>query len=386
MVKILSKVRLEVLIMMGDRKKQAAGNNSQQIQANTINITNVNGIDEKRAREIVREMYAVARRDFSHDAYECANQRIAMFEESLMSKITKIDGALEKFSDPSFQLLLTEAHKTAASTEREADYDLLSELLIHRIKKGELRKTRVGLKRAVEIVDQIDDDALCAITIVHVVGKLLPIIGTINGGLDALQDIFEKLEYLNLPEGTEWIEHLDILNAVRINTFGRLKKLNQVYTERLDGYLCVGIRKKSENYDKAIALLDSIKFPASILINHELLNDYVRLPIVTLDTIETLSLTLEYESEEGAISRKEIIASDEQKQCLRKIVKLYDNSEEMKQQVVNSFMCQLRNRKSLRILQEWWDSIPVSFEMTAVGTALAHANAQRCYPNIPPMD
>lgn len=64
-VKIPFKVRLEELIVISNRKKQRAGNNSQQLQTDTINITNVNGIDEKRAREIFSEMYAVARRDFT---------------------------------------------------------------------------------------------------------------------------------------------------------------------------------------------------------------------------------------------------------------------------------------------------------------------------------
>ena len=36
-----------------------------------------------------------------------------------MPKMLKVEGALQKFSDPSFQFLITEAHKTAASTERE---------------------------------------------------------------------------------------------------------------------------------------------------------------------------------------------------------------------------------------------------------------------------
>ena len=117
--------------MGSDKQIQKAGENSQQIQAGAINITNVMGIDEKRAREIFNEMYIIARRDFSRDAYECANERVAQFEESLMPKIMQIDGALEKFADPSFQFLITEAHKTAAATERVADYDLLSELLVH---------------------------------------------------------------------------------------------------------------------------------------------------------------------------------------------------------------------------------------------------------------
>lgn len=154
---------------MSDKQVQKAGNNAQQMQAEIINITNVSGIDEKRAREIFNEMYAIARKDFTQDAYQCANERVAKFEEALMPKMLKVEGALQKFSDPSFQFLITEAHKTAASTEREADYDLLSELLLHRVKKDKDRKVRVGIKKAIEIVDQVDDDALCALTVAYTI-------------------------------------------------------------------------------------------------------------------------------------------------------------------------------------------------------------------------
>jgi len=40
----------------------------------------------------------------------------------------EVNGALEAFADPSFQILLVEAQKATVSTERSADYDLLSEL------------------------------------------------------------------------------------------------------------------------------------------------------------------------------------------------------------------------------------------------------------------
>lgn len=371
--------------MISNRKKQRAGNNSQQLQADTINITNVNGIDEKRAREIFSEMYAVARRDFTQDAYECANQRVSKFEEALMPKIVQIDGALEKFAEPSFQFLLTEAHKTAASTERKADYELLSELLVHRIQKGELRKTKVGIEKAVEIVDQIDDDALCALTIAHTVAKLLPTTGTITEGLDILQNIFEKLEYLDLPQGREWLEHLEILNTIRINSFSSLKKIEQFYSERLDGYTCVGLKKHSENYEKAIELLNEIKLPHFFLVEHELLSDYVRLPISTLDSVENVSFNIEQKIGELVVKR-EIVLSNEQRQGLKNILELYDTSIEMKQQAIDVFMNEWKKRNSLKILMNWWDNIPVSFEINVVGTVLAHANAQRCNPDIPPLE
>lgn len=76
---------------MSDKQVQKAGNNAQQMQAEIINITNVSGIDEKRAREIFNEMYAIARKDFTQDAYQCANERVAKFEEALIGSLKLVN-------------------------------------------------------------------------------------------------------------------------------------------------------------------------------------------------------------------------------------------------------------------------------------------------------
>lgn len=138
---------------MESNQTQKAGSNSQQLQAENI-IFNV-GIDEKRAREIYQEMNRQLRREYSQEALAIANIRVAEFEKHLLPKMEAVNGALEAFADPSFQLLLVEAQKAAASTERTANYDLLAELLIHRVQKGENRSIRAGISRAVKIVDEI---------------------------------------------------------------------------------------------------------------------------------------------------------------------------------------------------------------------------------------
>lgn len=371
--------------MGGDKQIQKAGDNSQQVQAGTVNITNIVGIDEKRAREIFNEMYAIARKDFTQDAYECANERVARFEESLMPKMLQINGALEKFADPSFQFLMTEAHKTAAATERVADYDLLSELLVHRVKKGESRKVRAGITRAVEIVDQIDDDALCALTVVHTVEKLLPTSGPVVNGLNTLETIFEKLIYTKLPEGREWLDHLEILDAVRLTTFGSLKKTIEFYSEQLNGYVCVGIAKETENYNRALSMLRDNNLPEGLLNNHELMEGYVRLPVSNKQYIDLLQL-MNAQTINGQANISYINLSSNQKAVLQEIYGLYDNSEELKKKVVENFTNEWKKRKALMTLCEWWDNIPVLFDITAVGTVLAHANAQRCDKSIPPLE
>lgn len=380
------KHKLEELVVGSDKQIQKAGENSQQIQAGEINITNIMGIDEKRAREIFNEMYAIARRDFSKDAYECANERVAQFEESLMPKIMQIDGALEKFADPSFQFLITEAHKTAAATERVADYDLLSELLVHRIQKGERnRKVRAGIARAVEIVDQIDDDALCALTVSHAVGSLFPIANSINEGLDVLEDTFSKLIYTELPRGREWLDHLEILDAVRLSSFGGLKKIEQFYPEQLNGYACAGIPKGTDKYDNTISLLEEKRLPNTLLVDHELLDGYVRLPICTKTSIDSLSL-VNMKVVNGRLEKQHFELSREQKDVLEEVFDLYDTNEELKKKVVDRFMCEWKKRKALASLCEWWDNIPIAFQITAVGKVLAHSNAQRCDKSIPPLE
>ena len=164
----------------------------------------------------------------------CVNERVQQLEESLFPKLQQIEGALNAFADPSFQILLTSAQRTAAATERENDYDMLSELLVCRITKGQARKNRVGISRAIEIIDKIDDEALCALTVTYVVLRTAPTSASCKEGLKVLADLFEKLIYMELPSGTAWIEHLDILDAVRINPVGSFKSTVDYYTKDLD--------------------------------------------------------------------------------------------------------------------------------------------------------
>ena len=150
---------------------QKAGNNAQQFQIQNLTI----GIDEKRAREIYDEKYAIAKRDFTEEALRIANERVKEFENRLIPKIEAVNNGLNAFADPSFQLLLIDAQKAAVATERVVDYDLLSELLVHRIENGNDRHVRTGIHRAVEIVEDISDEALLGLTVIHSINSFIPV-------------------------------------------------------------------------------------------------------------------------------------------------------------------------------------------------------------------
>ena len=366
--------------MIGDKQAQRAGDNSHLMQAGTINI--YNGIDEKRAREICAETYAVARRDFTADAYACANERVQQFEDSLLPKMQQIEGALSAFADPAFQFLLASAQRTAAATERDTDYDMLSELLVCRINKGQPRKNRAGISRAVEIVDKIDDDALCALTVVYAVNTVTPLANSCKLGLKVLADLFEKLMYMELPLGTDWIDHLDILDAVRINSVGSFKKIVDYYPERLSGYSSAGICIDSENYKNVLSILSEAGLNSSFLVPNELLDGYVRLPIVGKSEIKNLTITRN-SMVNGNLIHKQSRINEKEIEALEAVWNLYNTNAEVKKVAISAFMDEWDSYSSLKKLRIWWDSLPLAFKITHVGTVLAHANARRCDKTIP---
>lgn len=368
---------------MINSQSQNGGDGSTNFQARQM-VVHV-GIDEKRAREIYQEMNLQLRKDYSQEAINVANARVTEFENKLMPKMAQVEGALEAFADPGFQLLLVEAQKTAASTERPADYDLLSELLIHRFQKGENRISRAGISLAVEIVDKVSDEALLGLTVVHAVSSFIPVSGDIHQGLDVLNDLYGKIFYGALPAGHAWIDHLDILNAVRLNQFGGLKKIEQFYPEQFPGYVDVGIEKNSENHNRAIEILKSHKISPSILVEHALSRDFLRLCVRSKKSIGELSITIPVAHGGGLVNITQKLP-EEQKQAIGSIYDLYHNDDNKRQNNVNSLMSEWDKRPNLKILREWWNGIPTGIAITSVGKVLAYSNAQRCDKSLPPLD
>ena len=340
----------------------------------SLNI--VNGITEQRAREIFREMNEVARRDYTSDAYELAVKRVNMFESLLMDKVPKIDGLLEAFGDPSFQYLLADAQRRAAASEREDDYATLTELLGCRVRHKNNRKIRAGISHAVKIVDELDDDALCALTIFYFYKRMVPLAGMIKDGLDSLEIHAKKLLITNLPFSRDWLEHLEILNAIRRIFFTSQPKIEETLYRNLPGYVCVGINKSGEVYTKAVELLTKQNLSASILVDHELLDGYVRIPISCMGQIQNIQLDDGIAGVTRQINAQEI-------SVLRQIWNLYSNDAKQLAAVKSNFLLELQKRPTLNRIKVWWNNIPMEIEITQVGAVLAHANAQRLDNSMP---
>ncbi|MBC7751153.1 MAG: hypothetical protein H7Z73_05460 [Candidatus Saccharibacteria bacterium] len=369
--------------MLNKGLEQKATDGGTAVQAGR-DVIIIAGIDEKRAREIYQEMILQLRREYSQEALDIANTRVTEFENRLMPKMEEVKGAVEAFADPSFQLLLCEAQKTAAATERPADYDILSELLLHRFLKGGNRFIRAGINRAVEIVDEISDDALLGLTVFHAVSTFTPLSGDLHQGLNVLDNLFGKLFYGKLPTGKDWLDHLDLLDAVRINSFGSVKTIQDYYPETLAGYVDIGIEKNSGDYEKAVEILNKNNVSQTILVDHAFNNNFMRLNIAK--KAHTSHLLLQQSMPNNPTVFFQTPLSEEQRKALDSIYELYKQDSNMKQQYINLFMEEWNKRPNLKMLREWWDNIGTAVQITAVGKVLAHSNAQRCDKTLPPMD
>ena len=78
---------------MISKQNQKGGDYSTNIQADQM-VVHV-GIDEKRIREVFQEMNLQLRQDYTQEALQITNARVSEFENSLMRKMEKVDGALE---------------------------------------------------------------------------------------------------------------------------------------------------------------------------------------------------------------------------------------------------------------------------------------------------
>jgi len=358
--------------MENSKQIQKAGDDAQQIQAESVTVNN--GFSANDVASIFKALIPMSIQDYTKEAYRIAEERITCFENKLLPRIEEIENAIPMFADPVFQVQLKNAQRSAAVSDREDDYELLTELIIAHVEKGTNRKNRTGIQKATEIVGMIDNDALCALTVAHAINSFGPMQKTAKEGFQSLNRLFTRLIYEKLPEGVDWIDHLDVLGAIRINAFGSMKKFSEYYTKALNGYACIGIKKQSDNYRRTLDLLANIKLSQEFLINNPFLDGYVCLPIYNRDAIYNIKLVNANRIKN--LNEKEIDA-------LYSIWDMYDTDDQLQNEVNKKFMDMWDSFEALRTIRIWWENISTGFSITSVGKVLAHINAKRCDKGIP---
>lgn len=358
--------------MNENSQAQKAGAHAKQYQIGG-DLVIVEGVTEARAHEISRQNFREMFAEYSQESLEVAAPRVEKLDLRFISQLADL-GLLGVLGDPAFQVTLRKAQLGAASTERESDYDILASLLNDRATRSDSRPIRAGINRAVEVVDQLEDAALAGLTLMSAAIQFRPLSGFSDSGLDTMEKLFAQLmEGQRLPTGIEWLEHLEILDVVRMDMVQSFKKFDDYYTGRTPGYVATGVEAESEAETEARGQLLALGVPV-VIVDHDLKPGFRRVAAASVDSLET--------------SLREQGSTEEQIAHARRICCDVFGLDKPDPELTSAYMAKVRSHPFHQQLGEWWDEIPQHFAITSVGKVLAKANAHRLdqLGMLPPLD
>lgn len=371
---------------MSEKINIETGNESTNITGKTVNVTNIfnHGLTEEKVTEIIDKKLEMLNtvQVFTQEAYSRAESRVKKLEEIVIPRIAKIDATLGIFADPSFQSVLNDAVKVAAQTDEIESYKLLSELLAHKVEKSDDKSVKMDVSYAIDVIDKITDDALQAITVFVAIQTWEPSSGIISTGLATINNLYSKLLFSNLPTDDKWIDQLDILKVIRIQSFGRFPSLNELQKRLFSGYVVCGIQKGSEKLTEIYQLMEECSLPRTCLIENELDSNYYRLPLVNINDITEM----DYFDNNTPHIHGRLRLNEKQISNIKKIISYYENDGIKLQEISKKFNTKWNSFENLKTIGEWWTKLPYSFRVTSIGKVLAITNAQRIDSSLPKIE
>lgn len=362
-------------------KKQIGGDSSLQVQSDTFNqqINNyyVSGVTEEQVITIFKEQAKNIIQEYGIIAEEKANERINKFENITLEKIHNLEASLDAFKKPELRVFVSECYKSAVQTDLDSDYDVLSELLLERIKNDGNRAIYSYLKYATQIIPDLDSNALLALTVYFCAYDL---IFNATRPLDVMRmmdELYKNVLYAKLPEKSDWIEQLEILRCIKTHQFYMPLSYIEHFKKTYSAFFEIGIKENSENYVKTIEILNQNKIPSDIFEPHEFNPGYYKLSIARESDIDK---RIVFKSFFGG---NLIMPTEEQKSALHAIYKLYESNSALKAAISAKIEDTLKTYQYINSIISWLDKIKVSFSITSVGNLIANANSRIYEKQIP---
>ncbi len=392
-----------------NKSEQTAGDNSTQVQAGTVNnyynTTNIVGIDEERARTICKEEYAIAKANWTQEAQGIAQERVMALEDKLIPKMKQHDETLKIFGDPAFQFVLRKAQISAASSGEERDLDMLSELIVHRAEQNGKRERTLGITKAIEIIDQIPESSLIGLSTFYAIDRYESKSFDIHQGLKTLDNLYKRiLNDIELPVGTQWIENLDVLSAVRMGSSGiqSFKKMEEFLSNQL-AYLPMGIERNSQEYNEILSELHKVglydpkeeiaelnedngdnkkvlKIEMLLFKEHPLREGFLicAYPPEAFTEGNSIKVNLGAQELDIPLNREQFLAFKHLSEITCKDGR---NVESLTSKLIKEW----DNYENLKNARIWWNQLPIFFTITPIGVAIANAYIRTKYPTIPSM-
>lgn len=347
---------------MGILTSQTAGDNAQQLQVGG-NATFINvGVSEERVRQIVDEKISYAIEQVSLEAKEIAIDRISRFNEKFIERMVKLEDKFDSLKEPAVQRDLLEAQKSAACCDNDRDLDILSDLLLKRIKNKDNKSGVSIATNAIKVIGELSSEALGALVAKAIVFSGVKNPCTIEEHIRSIN--LSLLAHVpTLPSGDEWLEQLEILKLVRLlpNGIVHMKKTHELFKSLHPGYFCNGFKENSDQYNEAIEDLKKSNLPMSIIVPHELHQGYFRLCIFSDNIIDFLTINKEGFSRELTL---------EEKTTIRKLYNMQTMDAQNSEEIDKNFVSLFKTFPKLKQFLEWWDNIPIPFTLTATANLI----------------
>ena len=357
---------------------QKAGDNSSQYQASTI--IQVNGISEERVRDIVSFECDKAIGSCLAESKLIVERRLSDFKTELYGSVGERMQLFDSLREPSCVDTLGRAANAAIRTDSERDKKLLAELLVKRFETPSDRYVATGVNKAIDIVDYLTDEELAGLTVFFAASTYLPTSASVDEGIKVLADLFDMMPCDRLPSGEDWMDSLDIHDALRVSSLSSLKHYVDYLFEALKGYTVCGFETGSDEEKKARGMLEEAGIPAGLLVEHELNPGYKRLFVRRVDDLGNISIV-----PLGDLSSEARPLTDDQRDALRSVFEL--GSDGSRDDVIKENLeKKVLQYHSLATLKDWWDSIPSALRISSVGKCLANANARRINPDLPDIE
>lgn len=347
-------------------QEQKARSDSVQIQIGKVE--NSFGLTIEEVSKIVKKEIELSLKESALIAEDKAKERLNTFSDTLLPKLEK-SNCIDCFCDPAIQLFFRNTEKTAICTDSKNCYEILSEILIHRIQKKDDYIIIAATNKAVEIADKISEKALLFLTIYLCVNNFYPTSGDIKKGLNNLDNLYKNiLNGQDIPYDMKIVDNLEIVGAIKVSSSISHKKFEDFISTRLDGYSCAGIQMNSKSYKKMKEILMSAKLSEKEVTSKSLLKNYVRINISKKKQLKKYK--------------------EKEKKALNEIYKLYDRSSKKVESAKKEFLQLLESYPNIIKVKDWWNKniIKSGVVITPVGRVLGHVNAKNLDSRVPNID
>lgn len=198
-------------------------------------------------------------------------------------------------------------------------------------------------------------------------------------GLGIINKLYNNiLDRKTLPSNDDWMEHLDLLSAIRISphNIAHFKKLDDFIPIMFRKYLVSGVLEDSDECNNIKDDFVKCGIPTSCIIPHPLKPNYMQLN--NSFNVDDMRMITRIDS-----TVTETPLNPQQKEAMKKAINILRKDESNDSTLKSRIVSEWDKRPMLKEVHSWWNSLTDHFTITLVGMALANAHIQSKSPNIP---